>query len=154
MRWKAHFIVSFFLAVLVVFLLDKYGISLSLAEAIVFVALVSVSSQLPDLDLLNSKISQIVEPLIIIAIAGTMYGLFGLSTLSIALTIAATIGVYYVYKKISGHHRGFFHSAFFGILVATPVYVYFGLLYSFAVLLGVIFHICEDFLADNFGIGK
>jgi membrane-bound metal-dependent hydrolase YbcI (DUF457 family) len=155
MNWRMHILCTVLLSIAFVGIVTHYfNAKLGFEESLIFILIGGASALIPDIDEPNSKISRIAFPLAVVAVCAFVFGLLGVNTPSIMLTILSLLFVYAVYKFIVKRHRGNTHSWMFAFLFALPVYVYFGLLTAGAVLFGYTMHLCQDKVADTTGFGR
>lgn len=144
MDYKGHMLSTFIMAVLALYFLNIPANETAMLWLIIALG----ASLLPDLDLENSKANQLLNPVIFaISLAISFFvtkDIFFLVTLAIII-----FSLYRLIIRISANgHRGHFHTVYFAIFLATPVYIYAGLFLATAVVFGIGAHLIEDFFHD------
>lgn len=153
MNWKYHLGVTAVLAVVYLFLANRFLHLPYSDEWLPFILVSMVASLLPDVDLPNSKINQLLGPLTIFIVSAISIYFFSFTVLA---AIAAGLLLFVVdklYDFITDGHRGNTHSIWFGFFVGIPVGLYAGIFLGMAALFGVVAHIVEDFIYDVSGFG-
>jgi len=158
MQWKAHVLATLFFGIVILFLFNsqasKYNLNpIPLLDSLAWLALAAIASLVPDLDLQNGKLNEFVIPAVVIAVSFSSAYLFGPTALAIVIAVVALLVLHWVFRKLAGGHRGNMHKFGFGIVLAIPVGLWFGMIPASAVVYGVFAHIFEDKLCDKTGLG-
>ncbi|MFA5930409.1 MAG: metal-dependent hydrolase [Candidatus Micrarchaeia archaeon] len=143
MNWRAHLFIGLAAGAAAAYLLR-----LDMPSAAFFCAASAASSLLPDLDIRNSKASQMTYAAALLAVLAAAYSLSfakGGSVQEFAVSFLAISGALLAIDILfRPRHRGMMHRLPFALAAAVACYALFGALASGAFLLGYLSHLAAD----------
>jgi len=141
MNWKSHLIVALTLYAVIVSSLSFFGQQIDYATLIAGALITITYGLLPDIDLENSKINNIVEELFLGSALFGLVSYFILKKWEVLVVSTSLVGLVLATKFL--RHRGFTHTIRFGIIASAPLYLA-SPVYALFAFLAFLSHLAAD----------